>query len=80
VAAEHVDVSERAAQAYAPELDPAERVFCAIRPEVEGEVYANLSAKQAFVEGWPRDFAANPARVRLLTAWPWLLEQIRLVS
>jgi hypothetical protein len=61
---------------YAPELDPAERVFRAIRPEVEGKVYADLSAKQALVEGWLRDFAANPARVRALTAWPCLLAQI----
>jgi len=80
VAAEHVGVSERAAQTYAPELDPAERVFRAIRPEVEGEVYADLSAKQALVEAWLRDFAANPARVRSLAAWPWLLEQLRLAS
>lgn len=62
---------------YSPELDPAERVFRAIRPEVEGQVYATLEEKQAIVEAWLRDFGANPARVRSLTAWSWLLEQIR---
>jgi hypothetical protein len=62
---------------YSPELDPAERVFRAIRPEVEGQVYANLEEKQAIVEAWVRDFGANPARVRSLTAWSWLLEQIK---
>jgi hypothetical protein len=45
-----------------------------------GEVYADLAAKQPFVEAWLRDFVANPALVRSLTAWPWLLEQLRLVS
>jgi hypothetical protein len=74
-AAEHAGVSERAVQTYTPELDPVERVFHTIRPEVEGEVYADLSA-QALVAGWLRDFAANPACVRALTAWLWLLEQI----
>jgi hypothetical protein len=62
---------------YSPELDPAERVFRAIRPEVEGQVYATLEEKKAIVEAWLRDFGANPARVRSLTAWSWLLEQIR---
>ncbi len=62
---------------YSPELDPAERVFRAIRPEVEGQVYATLEEKQAIVEAWLRDFGANPARVRSLTAWSWLLEQIK---
>lgn len=62
---------------YSPELDPAERVFRAIRPEVEGQVYATLEEKQAIVEAWLRNFGADPARVRSLTAWSWLLEQIR---
>lgn len=31
---------------YSPELDPAERIFRALRPESEGEVYATLEAKR----------------------------------
>lgn len=65
---------------YSPELDPAERVFRALRPEVEGEVYANLAAKQALADDWLRTFAADSERVRAMIAWPWLLEQIEAAS
>jgi hypothetical protein len=65
---------------YSPELDPAERVFRAIRPEVEGLVYANLAEKQALVDDWLRTFAADSERVRAMIAWPWLLEQIQMAS
>lgn len=65
---------------YSPELDPAERVFRAIRPEVEGLVYANLAAKQALVDDWLRTFAADAKRVRAMIAWSWLLEQIQMAS
>lgn len=55
---------------YSPELDPAECVFRAIRPEVEGLVYANLAAKQAVVDDWLRTFATDSARVRAIGLAP----------
>lgn len=61
---------------YSPELDPAERIFRAIRPEIEGEVYANLEEKRAKVDRWLQAFAKAPRRIRSLTAWDCLVPQI----
>jgi transposase len=57
---------------YSPELNPPERVFEAIRHEVEGEVYATLADKQAAVERYLQDLDADPARVRSLIGWSWM--------
>lgn len=57
---------------YSPELNPAERIFEEIRRHVEGEVYATLADKQAAVEAYLRDLAADPARVRSLAGWDWI--------
>jgi hypothetical protein len=54
---------------YSPELNPAERVFEAIRAEIEGEVYADLNAKCARVEGILARWDAHPEQVRTLVAW-----------
>lgn len=61
---------------YSPELDPAERVFRALRPVIEGEVYASLDDKRAKAEAWLLELAADPARVRALTGWSWLVPQV----
>ena len=58
---------------YAPELNPAERVFQEIRRRVEGRVYPDLATKQAVVEVYLQELAADPARVRQLCAWDWVL-------
>lgn len=58
---------------YSPELNPAERVFAEIRRRVEGRVYATLAAKQATVEHYLEQLAADPARVRRLCGWEWLV-------
>lgn len=63
--------------AYSPELDPAERVFRALRPVIEGEPYASLDDKQARAEAWLRELASDPGRVRSLTGWAWLVPQIQ---
>ena len=63
--------------AYSPELDPAERIFREIRRTVEGEVYDSLQDKQKRVEQWLLAFAADPTRVRALTGWDWLVQQLR---
>jgi len=61
---------------YSPELDPAERIFRALRPAIEGEAYPTLDAKQDRADTWLRELAADPARLRSLTAWDWLLDQV----
>jgi hypothetical protein len=61
---------------YSPELDPAERIFRALRPEIEGEAYPTLEATRARADTWLRELAADPARVRSLTAWDWLTAQV----
>jgi hypothetical protein len=57
---------------YAPELNPAERVFEEIRREIEGRVFATLADKVAAVEAILHDLDADPARVRPLTGWAWI--------
>lgn len=57
---------------YAPELNPAERVFAEIRRRVEGRPYPDLAAKQAVVEAYLEELAADPARVQRLCGWDWL--------
>lgn len=57
----------------APELNPAERVFEEIRRRVEGRVYPDLAAKQAVVEGYLQELAADPVRVQRLCGWDWIL-------
>jgi len=57
---------------YAPELNPAERVFEEVRRRVEGRVYATLAAKQAEAEALLQELAADPERVRRLCGWGWI--------
>lgn len=57
---------------YSPELNPAERLFEAIRAEIEGEVYVTLDAKCARVDAILTDWDRHPERVRSLADWPWL--------
>jgi hypothetical protein len=61
---------------YSPELNPAERLFEAIRAEIEGELYDDLAAKCARVEAILAAWDANPDRVRSLTGWPWILDAL----
>lgn len=58
---------------YSPELHPAERILEEIRRRVEGRVYETLAAKQAAVERYLADLAADPARVRRLCGWAWIV-------
>ena len=59
---------------YAPELQPAERVFEELRRVVEGQVYASLDEKVAAVERELQALAADPARVKALAGWHWIDE------
>lgn len=58
---------------YSPELNPVERVLEEIRRQVEGKVYDTLDAKQAAVESYLQELAADPARVQRLCGWDWLV-------
>jgi hypothetical protein len=59
---------------YAPELQPAERVFEELRQQVEGKVYATLEEKVAAVERELQALAADPERVQRLAGWQWIEE------
>ncbi len=59
---------------YSPELNPAERIFQEIRRRVEGRVYASLDEKQAEVEAYLHDLAADTERVKRLCGWDCLID------
>lgn len=61
---------------YAPELNPAERIFEELRRAVEGFVYADIEAKVAAVDAVLADLAADPARVRRLVGWSWITDAL----
>ncbi len=65
---------------YSPELNPAERLFEAIRAEVEGEVYATLEAKCARVDAILARWDAHPEQVRALVGWHWILDALEQLS
>ncbi len=57
---------------YAPELNPAERVFEELRRAIEGQPYATIEDKMAAVERELHALAADPERVKRLTGWYWI--------
>ena len=57
---------------YAPELNPAERVFEAVRQEVEGIVYETLAEKQEATEKFLQKLASSPERIMSLAGWEWI--------
>ncbi len=59
-----------------PELNPAERVIEAIRQRIEGLVYASLPDKYAAVNTFLEELDADPDRVRSLTGWAWIQENL----
>lgn len=59
-----------------PELNPAERVIEAIRQRIEGLVYPTLVEKYAAVDAFLEELDADPARVRSLTGWHWIEENL----
>lgn len=62
---------------YAPELNPAERVFEAIRQEVEGEIYKTIDAKQKAVEVFLTQLSKSPEKIQSLAGWSWIQEAIK---
>ena len=61
---------------YSPELNPVERLFEAVRAEIEGEVYDDLDAKCARVEAILARWDAHPEHVCSLTGYPWILDAL----
>jgi hypothetical protein len=64
---------------YAPELNPAERVFEELRAGIEGTVYPTIEAKLAAVEAILEELDADPERVRRLTGWHWIAENLHVL-
>ncbi len=62
--------------AYAPELNPVERVTEELRRAIEGRVYASLEDKVAAVDAELAKLDADPDRVRRLTYWDWIRQAI----
>jgi hypothetical protein len=56
-----------------PELNPAERVFEELRRAIEGRSYASLAEKMLNVENTLRRMAADPAGIRRLCGWTWII-------
>lgn len=61
---------------YAPELNPAERIFEAVRQEVEGIVYATLEEKREAAEVFLKKLVASPERIKSLAGWNWIHEAL----
>lgn len=57
---------------YAPELNPAERVFEHLRAGIEGRVYPSIAEKLSAVEAMLQELDADPARVKRLIGWQWI--------
>jgi hypothetical protein len=61
---------------YSPELNPAERVFEAVRRHTEGRVFTMLDAKQEATERCPRTLTNEAGRVRRMCGQAWLREAL----
>jgi predicted Zn-ribbon and HTH transcriptional regulator len=62
--------------AYAPELNPAERVFEEVRRWTEGKVYESLDEKQRAADRYLKRLQADPERVKRLCGWDWIEEAL----
>lgn len=61
---------------YAPELNPAERIFEYLRARIEGLVYPTIEAKVEAVDAVLAALDADPDRVRSLTHWSWIADTL----
>lgn len=62
---------------YAPELNPAERVFEEIRRSVEGLVYGTVDAKMAAVEQVLRAMVKDQEGLKRLVGWRWIHQALQ---
>ena len=61
---------------YSPELNPAERVFRALRAALANRVFADLEELAAELTEQLRAFRDRPATLRRQTAYPWWLRAL----
>lgn len=61
---------------YAPELNPAERVFEYLRAGIEGIVYPSIVEKLSAVEALLEELDADPERVKRLIGWAWIATEL----
>lgn len=61
---------------YAPELNPAERVFEHLRAGIEGVIYQRIEDKVAAVEAILAELDADPERIKQLTGWHWIVDTL----
>lgn len=61
---------------YSPEFNPAERVFEEPRRGIDGVCYATIDDKVTAVEAILDEMDADPKRVRRLTGWHWITENL----
>jgi hypothetical protein len=59
---------------YSPELNPAERVFEELRRVLKGTTFPRLEEKVLLVENTLRRWAADPAFIKRLCGWAWIVE------
>lgn len=62
--------------AYAPELNPVERLIEELRRAVEGKVYDTLEAKAEAIEAELRKWDVDADRVRRLVGWSWIRDTL----
>jgi transposase len=62
--------------AYAPELNPVERLIEELRRAVEGKVYDTLEAKAEAIEAELQKWDVDADRVRRLVGWSWIRDTL----
>lgn len=62
--------------AYAPELNPVERLIEELRRAVEGKLYDTLDAKVAAIEAELRQWDGDAERARHLADWDWIRDAL----
>ena len=65
---------------YSPELNPAERVFEAVRRWVEGRVYGSVEEKVDAVNEYLSRLESDPERVKSLVSWEWIRRNVQGLS
>jgi transposase len=63
--------------ASTPESNPAERFIQVLRQAIEGFVYETLDDKKKMVEKFLEELKADPARVKRLCSWDWIVGSVR---
>lgn len=66
--------------AYAPELNPVERLIEELRRAVEGKLYETLEAKVAAIEAELRKWDTDSYRVHRLANWDWIKDNLKQIS